>query len=88
MLLLGIAGVHLLDPFASKRPTKSELKYLTAKMAVLLPFGKVAYFLGALLPLSAKATAGTVRKRTMKVGERPQKCFEHIPSLAKLGTRF
>src|SRR6202035_4410938 len=33
--------------------------------STLLPFGKVANFLGELLPLSARATAGTVRNRTM-----------------------
>jgi hypothetical protein len=45
-------------------------------MAALLPFGKVADFLGELLPLSARATAGTVRNRTMKVGKRLQKSAE------------
>ena len=45
-------------------------------MAALLPFGKVADFLGELLPLSAQATASTVRNRTMKVGRRLQKSAE------------
>jgi len=59
--------------FTNKNPTTPELRYLTAKMAALLPFGKVADFLGELLPLSAHTTAGTVRNRTMKVGKRLQK---------------
>ena len=62
--------------FTNKNPITPELRYLTAKMAALLPFGKVADFLGELLPLSAQATAGTVRNRTMKVGKRLQKSAE------------
>src|SRR3984885_57638 len=62
--------------FTNKNPTTPELRYLTAKMAALLPFGKVADFLGELFPLSAQATAGTVRNRTMKVGKRLQKSAE------------
>ena len=52
-------------------------------MAALLPFRKVADFLGELLPLSAQATASTVRNRTMKVGRRLQKSAE---ILATAGT--
>ena len=62
--------------FTNKNPITPELRYLTSKMAALLPFGKVADFLGELLPLSARATAGTVRNRTMKVGKRLQKSAE------------
>ena len=62
--------------FTNKNPITPELRYLTAKMAALLPFGKVADFLGELLPVSARATAGTVRNRTMKVGKRLQKSAE------------
>jgi hypothetical protein len=62
--------------FTNKNPITPELRYLTAKMAALLPFGKVADFLGELLPLSAQATASTVRNRTMKVGRRLQKAAE------------
>jgi hypothetical protein len=62
--------------FTHKNPVTPELRYLTAKMAALLPFGKVADFLAELLPSSAKATAGTVRNRTMKVGKRLQKYAE------------
>jgi hypothetical protein len=62
--------------FTNKNPITPELRYLTAKMAALLPFGKVADFLGELLPLPAQATASTVRNRTMKVGRRLQKTAE------------
>jgi hypothetical protein len=56
--------------FTNQDPTTPELKYLTAKLATLLPFGKVADFLGELLPLSAQITPNTVRNRTIKVGKR------------------
>ena len=62
--------------FTNKNPTTPELRYLTAKMTALLPFGKVADFLGELLPLSSRTTANTVRNRTMKVGRRLQKSAE------------
>lgn len=62
--------------FTNRNPITPELKYLTAKMAALLPFGKVADFFGEILPLSAKTTAGTVRNRTMKVGKRLEKSAE------------
>jgi hypothetical protein len=60
----------------NKSPITPELRYLTAKMAALLTFRKVVDFLGELLPLSAQATASTVRNRTMKVGRRLQKSAE------------
>jgi len=47
--------------FTDKNPITPELRYLTAKMAALLPFSKAADFLGELLPLSAQATGNTVR---------------------------
>ena len=53
----------------SQYPITPELRYLTAKLAALLPFGKVTDFLSELLPLSAKMTTSTVRNRTMKVGK-------------------
>jgi hypothetical protein len=59
-----------------------ELRYLTAKMAALLPFRKAADFLGEFLPLSARATASTVRNRTMKVGRRLQKSAEALATAA------
>src|ERR1035437_320014 len=62
--------------FTNKSPITPELRYLTAKMAALLPFRKAADFLGEFLPLSARTTASTVRNRTMKVGRRLQKSAE------------
>ena len=62
--------------FTNKSPITPELRYLTAKMAALLPFRKAADFLGELLPLSTQATASTVRNRTMKVGKRLEKSAE------------
>jgi hypothetical protein len=62
--------------FTNKSPITPELRYLTAKMAALLPFRKAADLLGEFLPLSAQATASTVRNRTMKVGRRLQKSAE------------
>ena len=58
--------------FTNKSPITPELRYVTAKMAALLPFRKAADFLGEFLPLSARATTSTVRNRTMKVGKRLQ----------------
>src|ERR1700712_3320927 len=46
-----------------------ELAYVTARYAALAPFGKVAELLSELLPVSGAANAGTVRNRTMRVGE-------------------
>jgi hypothetical protein len=45
-----------------------ELAYVTARYAALAPFGKVADLLSELLPIGAQ-NAGTVRNRTMRVGE-------------------
>lgn len=56
-----------------KNPTSPELKYLTSKLAALMPFGKVADFLGELLPASAKTNASSVRNRVMRVGRRLEK---------------
>jgi hypothetical protein len=64
-----------------KNPTTPELRYLTAKFAALLPFGKVTDFLSELLPLSAKMTTSTVRNRTLKVGK-------HLPKAANQLTAF
>jgi len=46
-----------------------ELAYVTARYAALVPFGKVAAFLSELLPMSGAQNAGTVRNRTLRVGE-------------------
>ena len=53
-----------------KYPVAPELRYLTAKLAALMPFGKVAAFLDEVLPLSTTAHASTVRNRTLRVGTR------------------
>ncbi|MGI9069884.1 MAG: hypothetical protein ACR2JB_00795 [Bryobacteraceae bacterium] len=42
---------------------------LNGKLAALLPFGKVADFLGEVLPVSAKTNASTVRNRAMRIGK-------------------
>jgi hypothetical protein len=64
--------------FTNKSPITPELRYITAKMAALVPFRKAADFLGEFLPLSARATASTVRNRTMKVGGRLQRSAETL----------
>jgi hypothetical protein len=47
----------------------SELAYVTARHAALAPFGKVAVLLSELLPMSGAQNPGTVRNRTLRVGE-------------------
>ena len=56
--------------FTGKYPVAPELRYLTAKLAALMPFGKVADFLDEVLPLSTKTHVSTVRNRTRRVGKR------------------
>ncbi len=68
----------------SKNPITPELKYLTAKLAALLPFGKVTDFLSELLPLSAKMTTSTVRNRTLRVGKRLQKSADVLAGRPQL----
>src|SRR5215213_6080142 len=46
-----------------------ELAYVTAKFAALAPFGKVATLLSELLPIAGARNAGTVRNRTLLVGQ-------------------
>src|ERR1700677_1342397 len=69
--------------FTNHNPVTPELKYLTAKLAALMPFGKVADFLSELLPLSSQAAAGTIRNRTMRVGRRLQTSAEALSVSAK-----
>jgi hypothetical protein len=66
-----------------KNPTAPELNYLTAKLAALMPFGKVADLLGELLPASAGTNAVTVRNRTMRVGRRLEKSAIAVPSIER-----
>ena len=47
-----------------------ELAYVTARYAALAPFGKVAVLLSELLPITGAQNAGTVRNRTLRVGDR------------------
>src|SRR5215212_1303448 len=47
-----------------------ELAYVTARYAALVPFGKVATLLSELLPMGGAQNAGTVRNRTLRVGEK------------------
>jgi len=68
--------------FTNKYPVTPELKYLTAKMAALMPFGKAADFLSELLPVSAEVSASTVRNRTIRVGRRLQKSEEALANAA------
>ena len=56
--------------FTRKSSTAPELRYLNAKLAALLPFGKVAEFLNEVLPGTAATNAVTVRNRTRRVGGR------------------
>ena len=56
--------------FTRKSSTAPELRYLNAKLAALLPFGKVAGFLNEVLPGTAGTNAVTVRNRTRHVGGR------------------
>jgi hypothetical protein len=56
--------------FTRKSSTAPELRYLNAKLAALMPFGKVAEFVNEVLPLTAATNAATVRNRTRRVGGR------------------
>jgi hypothetical protein len=47
-----------------------ELAYVTARYAALAPFSKVAALLSELLPITGAQNAGTVRNRTLRVGEK------------------
>jgi hypothetical protein len=88
MLLFGITRAHVSTLFTNKSPITAELRYLTAKMAALLPFGNAADFLGELLPLSAVTTANTIRNRTMNVDKRIGQSAEVLATVAasKAGT--
>jgi hypothetical protein len=64
--------------FTHKYPITPELRYLTAKLAALLPFGKGTDLLSEVLPHSCRATASTVRNRTLKVGNRLEKSADEL----------
>jgi hypothetical protein len=67
-----------------KNPTAPELNYLTAKLAALLPFGKVADLLGELLTASAGTNAVTMRNPTMRVGRRLEKSVSRFSTCVGL----
>jgi hypothetical protein len=46
-----------------------ELAYVTARHAALVPFGKVASLLSELRPMGGAQNTGTVRNRTLRVGQ-------------------
>ena len=46
-----------------------ELAYVTARYAALVPYGKAAALLSELLPLGGAQNTGTVRNRTLRVGQ-------------------
>ena len=56
-------------PSSLVRVVAPELAYVTAQYAALAPFGKVAALLSELLPVSGAANAGTIRNRTLRVGQ-------------------
>lgn len=56
--------------FTRKSSTAPEVRYWNAKLAALMPFGKVAEFLNEVLPSTAATNAATVRNRTRRVGGR------------------
>ena len=72
--------------FTRNSSNAPELRYLNAKPAALMPFGKVADFLNE-VPVSAAIDAATVRNRTRRVGGRslraqanPAGSARHTPS--------
>lgn len=58
-----------------------ELAYVTARYATLVPFGKVAAFLSELLPMGGAQNTGTVRNRTLRVGQ--EVVHQHVTESAK-----
>src|SRR3954453_22177857 len=61
-----------------------ELAYVIAKFAALVPFGKVATLVSELLPISGAQNAGTVRNRTLRVGQEVVQQQQHSTGTAKL----
>jgi hypothetical protein len=61
--------------FTRQSPIAPELRYLTAKLAALMPFGKVADSLGEVLPLSARFHASTLRSRIRQTPRHDQDHF-------------
>jgi hypothetical protein len=63
----GVKSFAVLDLAAAT--VTPELAYVTARYAALMPFGKAASLLAELLPISGAVNAGTVRNRTMRLGQ-------------------
>ena len=63
-----------------QRPIAPELLYLMAKLAALMPFGKVAMFLDEVLPTATKTHASTVRNYTLRVGQRLERHQDTLPT--------
>src|SRR4051812_31174505 len=61
-----------------------ELAYVIAKFAALVRFGKVATLVSELLPISGAQNAGTVRNRTLRVGQEVVQQQQHSTGTAKL----
>ena len=64
-----------------KNAVAPELAYVTARYAALAPFGKVATLLSELLPMSGAQNTGTVRNRTLRVGQ--EVVHQHVTESAK-----
>ena len=62
------------------RPIAPELLYLMAKLAALMPFGKVAMFLDEVLPTATQTHASTVRNCTQRVGQRLERYQDTLPT--------
>ena len=60
-----------------------ELAYVTARYEALALFGKVAVLLCELPPISRAQNAGTVRNRTLRVGEHVVR--QHIETVSNVG---
>ena len=58
-----------------------ELAYVTARYAALLPFSKIATLLSELLPVGGAQNTGTVRNRTLRVGQNVVQ--QHVTETAK-----
>ena len=63
-----------------QRPIAPELLYLMAKLAALMPFGKVAMFLDEVLPTATQTHASTVRNYTQRVGQRLERHHDTLPT--------
>jgi hypothetical protein len=83
----GMGEAKSVAAFALEAATVApELAYVTARYAALAPFGKVADLLSEVLPISGAPNAGTVRNRTMRIGEAvvpPQVATTAEPALAR-----